>query len=64
REVMFLSVAGGLTYREIAEVLDCPVGTVMSRMARARRALRTSLADFAGSFERKRRNKVRSHDMR
>lgn len=64
REVIFLSVAGELTYREIAEVLDCPVGTVMSRMARARRALRTSLADFAGSFETKRRNKERSHDMR
>ncbi len=47
REVVILSVAGDLNYREIAEVLDCPVGTVMSRMARARRALRESLAAFA-----------------
>lgn len=47
REVIVLSVAGDLTYREIAEVLDCPVGTVMSRIARARRALREGLADFA-----------------
>ncbi len=47
REVVLLSVAGGLSYRQIAEVLDCPVGTVMSRMARARRALREGLADFA-----------------
>lgn len=47
REVVMLSVAGGLNYREIAEVLDCPVGTVMSRMARARRALRENLAGFA-----------------
>lgn len=47
REVIVLSVAGGLNYREVAEVLDCPVGTVMSRMARARRALRERLADFA-----------------
>ena len=43
REVIVLSVAGDLSYRKIAEVLDCPVGTVMSRMARARRALRESL---------------------
>ena len=49
REVVWLSVAGDLTYREIADVLDCPVGTVMSRMARARRALRERLADFARS---------------
>jgi len=45
REVILLSVAGELNYREIAEVLDCPVGTVMSRMARARRLLRERLAD-------------------
>lgn len=48
REVVILSVAAGLTYRQIAEVLDCPVGTVMSRMARARRALRERLVAFAG----------------
>lgn len=46
REVLILSVAGDLRYREIAEVLDCPIGTVMSRMARARRALRERLADY------------------
>ncbi len=48
REVIVLSVAGDLNYREIAETLDCPVGTVMSRMARARRALRERLADLVG----------------
>jgi len=47
REVILLSVAADLTYREIADVLDCPLGTVMSRMARARRALRERLADLA-----------------
>jgi RNA polymerase sigma-70 factor (ECF subfamily) len=47
REVIVLSVAGDLNYREIAEVLDCPIGTVMSRMGRARRALRERLADYA-----------------
>ena len=49
REVVLLSVAGELTYREIAEVLDCPVGTVMSRMARARRSMREHLSACAGT---------------
>ena len=47
REVIILSAAGGLNYREISQVLDCPLGTVMSRMARARRALRRRLSEFA-----------------
>jgi len=47
KEVLLLSIAGDLTYREIAEVLHCPVGTVMSRMARARRALREQLSAYA-----------------
>ncbi len=47
REVILLSVAGDLTYREVAQVLDCPVGTVMSRMARARCTLRERLSEFA-----------------
>lgn len=47
REVVLLSVTADLNYREIAEVLECPVGTVMSRMARARRAMRERLAGIA-----------------
>lgn len=47
REVVVLSVVADLSYREIAEVLGCPLGTVMSRMARARRALRERLASLA-----------------
>lgn len=47
REVILLVVAGDLNYREVAEVLDCPIGTVMSRMARARRALRQRLGQHA-----------------
>lgn len=47
REAVVLSVAGDMNYREIAGVLGCPIGTVMSRMGRARRMLREQLADDA-----------------
>jgi RNA polymerase sigma-70 factor, ECF subfamily len=40
REVMFLVVVEGLRYREAAEFLGVQVGTVMSRLARARERLR------------------------
>ena len=36
REVVLLRFSQGLSYREIAEIVDCPAGTVMSRLARAR----------------------------
>ncbi len=37
----------GLSYKEIAEVMGTPVGTVMSRLFRGRRLLQTSLKEFA-----------------
>jgi RNA polymerase sigma-70 factor (ECF subfamily) len=40
REVIVLRDLEGLPYREIAEVVDAPVGTVMSRLARGRAMLR------------------------
>jgi RNA polymerase sigma-70 factor, ECF subfamily len=47
RQVVLLVDADGLTYAEAAGVLDIPVGTVMSRLHRARRSLRRRL-DRAG----------------
>jgi RNA polymerase sigma-70 factor (ECF subfamily) len=42
-EVILLCDVEEMKYREIAGVLDIPIGTVMSRIARARAALRTAL---------------------
>ena len=42
-----LSTIEGLKYREIAEVMDCPLGTVMSRLFRSRRMLQDRLAHYA-----------------
>ncbi len=39
RTIIMLSDVEGLSYREIAEVLDCPIGTVMSRLHNARKRL-------------------------
>ncbi|HXG02706.1 MAG TPA: sigma-70 family RNA polymerase sigma factor [Candidatus Binatia bacterium] len=47
REAVILADLEGLTYREIAEVLGCPLGTVMSRLSRGRSLLRRLLRDFA-----------------
>jgi RNA polymerase sigma-70 factor (ECF subfamily) len=43
REVVLLCDVEDLTYREIAQVIEIPMGTVMSRLARARKVIRDSL---------------------
>jgi RNA polymerase sigma-70 factor (ECF subfamily) len=45
QEVLILADLEELTYQEIADTLDIPVGTVMSRLSRARRQLRRHLGD-------------------
>ena len=45
REVMVLRELEDLSYKEIAEVAAVPIGTVMSRLARARALLRRSLGE-------------------
>jgi RNA polymerase sigma-70 factor (ECF subfamily) len=44
RQVLLLVAAGGATYDEAATRLNIPVGTVMSRLSRARKALRDQFA--------------------
>jgi RNA polymerase sigma-70 factor (ECF subfamily) len=47
RAPFLLSTLGGLSYKEMAEALDVPVGTIMSRIFRARARLRRSLKQYA-----------------
>ena len=47
REVLLLWSIEEMTYKEIAEVCGCPVGTVMSRLYRARQLLGRKLVDYA-----------------
>jgi RNA polymerase sigma-70 factor (ECF subfamily) len=46
REVLILREMEDLSYREIAEITGTPIGTVMSRLARARTQLRESAKEF------------------
>ena len=50
REALILVGAGGFAYEEAAEICGCAVGTVKSRVSRARKALHSILED--GSYER------------
>ena len=45
RRLLVLRELEGLSYQELADVLRIPIGTVMSRLSRARRALRVAVAN-------------------
>ena len=47
RTIVFLSDIEGYTYEEIAEFMDCPIGTVRSRLHRARKMLYSLLFQYA-----------------
>jgi RNA polymerase sigma-70 factor (ECF subfamily) len=50
REVVLMADVDEFSYKEIAETLKIPLGTVMSRLSRGRKLLRRELADVAGSY--------------
>ncbi len=52
RTVIVLYDLRGLSYREVSSVLDIPLGTVKSRLNRARKALREEMAPYMELFDR------------
>ncbi|WP_433826709.1 RNA polymerase sigma factor [Actinoplanes sp. CA-015351] len=48
REVLTLVSQAQLSYLEVAEALNIPIGTVRSRLHSARKRIRTALSDFPG----------------
>ena len=50
RMVVYYADVEGLSYKEIAEIMGTPVGTVMSRLHRGRKQLRETLKDVAHEY--------------
>lgn len=56
RTVILLCDIEGFTYEEIAKIIDIPIGTVRSRLHRARQMLKDSLRDYANALGYKDKN--------
>ena len=54
RTALTLREIEGLSYEEIAEVMNCPIGTVRSRIFRAREVVATNLRPLLGTSENQR----------
>ncbi|XVQ84111.1 sigma-70 family RNA polymerase sigma factor [Microbispora siamensis] len=50
RLAVYLADVEGFAYKEIAQIMDVPIGTVMSRLHRGRRQLRAKLEDYAAEL--------------
>ena len=49
RMAVYLADVEGFSYKEIAEILEIPIGTVMSRLHRGRKAMQKQLYDYAAA---------------
>ncbi len=47
REAVIMADLEDMSYKEIADIMNCPLGTVMSRLYRGRKLLRDALEDYA-----------------
>lgn len=63
REVVLLADVEEFSYKEVASILSIPIGTVMSRLSRGRKLLRTELTQVAGSCGFKRSGKEESRSL-
>ena len=59
REVITLVDLNGFTYAEVAEVMEIPIGTVMSRLNRGRKALQSALSDLGQAPQRTQLRRVK-----
>lgn len=51
RQAVFLVYVEGYSYKEAAEIMEIPIGTVMSRLAAARKRLASDMADVQGQVQ-------------